>query len=450
MRFTMSGSESLVEGSISHHIFRLSGVMILGFLAMTLVHLVEIFYLGIVGLDALAAIAFSFPVTMSLSAFIRGIGIGASSIVARSNGEENIEIAAITTTHGYLMALAITFILALLGNPGANSIYQLLGARGEVLALATAYTQIWFLGYPLLGVAMVANGIIRSFGNARYPLLIMTSAPLVQVIVAPFLIFGLMGFPELGLLGAAWSSVCGAVVMFLIASYWLIKEKLFRAEFKSISVSCWNILHVGIPAAATNLIQPVGMGVTTWLLAGYGITIVAGFGVASRIESVVAMVTIGFATSIVPIVGQNWGARHFDRVHDALRTCYIACHGWGLFSAIIMWIAAPFFVRLISDDPDILTSAVEFLFIVPISLGFLGMINVATHSFNALRKPGPALILSLARLFIIYVPLALLLSNWLGYTGVFFATALSSILVGILAWLWNNHVLETERKALTA
>jgi putative MATE family efflux protein len=446
----MSGSESLVEGSISHHIFRLSGVMILGFLAMTLVHLVEIFYLGIVGLDALAAIAFSFPVTMSLSAFIRGIGIGASSIVARSNGEENIEIAAITTTHGYLMALAITFILALLGNPGANSIYQLLGARGEVLALATAYTQIWFLGYPLLGVAMVANGIIRSFGNARYPLLIMTSAPLVQVIVAPFLIFGLMGFPELGLLGAAWSSVCGAVVMFLIASYWLIKEKLFRAEFKSISVSCWNILHVGIPAAATNLIQPVGMGVTTWLLAGYGITIVAGFGVASRIESVVAMVTIGFATSIVPIVGQNWGARHFDRVHDALRTCYIACHGWGLFSAIIMWIAAPFFVRLISDDPDILTSAVEFLFIVPISLGFLGMINVATHSFNALRKPGPALILSLARLFIIYVPLALLLSNWLGYTGVFFATALSSILVGILAWLWNNHVLETERKALTA
>ena len=446
----MSGSESLVEGSISHHIFRLSGVMILGFLAMTLVHLVEIFYLGIVGLDALAAIAFSFPVTMSLSAFIRGIGIGASSIVARSNGEENIEIAAITTTHGYLMALAITFILALLGNLGANSIYQLLGARGEVLALATAYTQIWFLGYPLLGVAMVANGIIRSFGNARYPLLIMTSAPLVQVIVAPFLIFGLMGFPELGLLGAAWSSVCGAVVMFLIASYWLIKEKLFRAEFKSISVSCWNILHVGIPAAATNLIQPVGMGVTTWLLAGYGITIVAGFGVASRIESVVAMVTIGFATSIVPIVGQNWSARHFDRVHDALRTCYIACHGWGLFSAIIMWIAAPFFVRLISDDPDILTSAVEFLFIVPISLGFLGMINVATHSFNALRKPGPALILSLARLFIIYVPLALILSKWLGYTGVFFATALSSILVGILAWLWNNHVLETERKALTA
>jgi Na+-driven multidrug efflux pump len=92
---------------------------------------------------------------------------------------------------------------------------------------------------------------------------------------------------------------------------------------------------------------------------------------------------------------------------------------------------------------------VEFLFIVPISLGFLGMINVATHSFNALRKPGPALILSLARLFIIYVPLALILSKWLGYTGVFIATALSSILVGILAWLWNNHVLETERKKLT-
>lgn len=446
----MSGSESLVEGSIARHIFRLSGVMILGFLAMTLVHLVEIFYLGIVGLDALAAIAFSFPVTMSLTAFIRGIGVGASSIVARANGEANIEVAAITTTHGYLMALVITLILAFLGGFCSQAIYHLLGARGEILALATAYTEIWFIGYPLVGVAMVVNGIIRSFGNASYPLLIMTSAPLVQVIVAPFLIFGLLGFPELGLLGAAWSSVCGAIVMFIIASYWLIKEKLFRAEFKSLGVSCWNILHVGIPAAATNLIQPFSAGITTWLLAGYSMTIVAGFGVASRIDSVVAMVTIGFATSIVPIVGQNWGTRHFDRVHDALRTCYIACHGWGLFSAIIMWIAAPFFVGLISDDPDILTSAVEFLFIVPISLGFLGMINIATHSFNALRKPGPALILSLARLFIIYVPLALLLGHWLGYVGVFIATSLSSIMVGILAWLWNNHVLKEEQTALSA
>ena len=168
----------------------------------------------------------------------------------------------------------------------------------------------------------------------------------------------------------------------------------------------------------------------------------AGFGVASRIESVAGMVTVGFATSIVPIVGQNWGARKFDRVYAALKTCYLACHAWGLIAATGIWMGAVFLVRLFSDQEAILESAVWFLYIVPLSIGFAGMVNIATHSFNALRTPLPALILSLARVLFVYVPLAAALQLWIGYQGVFIAIALSNLIVGLLAYLWNNYALE--------
>ena len=439
----MSKHENLTEGAISGHILRLSGVMIIGFIAWTLGGLIEIFYLGIVGLDALAAITFAFPLTMSLTAFIRGIGVGASSIIARALGESDRNTAATTTNHCNLLIIIITVTLSLIGFLTAETLYLAMGARNDVLNLATAYTRIWLLGFPMIGMAMVSNGMIRSFGNASFSASIMLSAPAIQVIIGPFLIFGWLGLPALGIMGAAWAAVIGGACQFLISCYWFfLKEKLLRAEFSSLGSSCRNILHVGIPAASTNLIGPLSTGITTWLLASYSMAVVAGFGVASRIESVAGMVTVGFATSIVPIVGQNWGAGKFHRVYEALRTCYLACHAWGLIAATGIWFGAAFLIGLISDEEEILESAMWFLYIVPISIGFGGMINVATHSFNAIRTPMPALILSLARLLFVYVPLAGTLGLWMGYQGVFIAIALSNMIVGLLAYQWNNHSLE--------
>jgi Na+-driven multidrug efflux pump len=203
---------------------------------------------------------------------------------------------------------------------------------------------------------------------------------------------------------------------------------------------------VGIPAAATNLIQPLSTAFATWMLSQFGSDIVAGFGVASRIEAVAGMVVIGISTSVVPLVGQNWGARQFDRVQQALTICYIACIIWGLIAAIVLWFGASFFVGSINDDPDLMETAVTFLHIIPISIGFMGLITVANHAFNALRQPMPALILSIARLLIVYVPLALVGSYLYGYVGVFAATALANILVGVFAVYWHQKVMARSRR----
>ncbi|HIG41010.1 MAG TPA: MATE family efflux transporter [Gammaproteobacteria bacterium] len=443
------GTATFTEGSIRRHVVHLSSVMIVGFLAMTLGQLVEMFYIGMVGKLELAAITFTFPITMSLNALTRGIGIGASTLIAQSMGEGDRFKTSLTITHCYLLVLLFTTAVALLGQIGAEHLFSLLGARDEVLALASSYAHIWLIGFPMMGIAMVSNGLVRAFGNATFPGYIMTTAPAVQVTVGPFLIFGLFGFPELGLQGAGWAFVAGTCAQVLLAGYWyFFKERLFVRSLGNFVQSAQQILVVGIPAAATNLIQPVSMAVVTWLLAGFGTTVVAGFGVASRIESVAGMVVIGISTSVVPLVGQNWGARKFDRVYETLATCYIGCLVWGLIAATIMWLGAGYFVNFINDDPSLVETAVTFLHIIPLSIGFLGLITVATHAFNALRKPMPALLLSVARLLIVYIPMALVASHYFGYVGIFAATAITNVLVGIVAVLWNRRTLKHEQSLL--
>jgi len=449
----MSNSQTrggnFTEGSIPKHVAYLAGVMILGFLAMTFGQLIETFYLGMVGKEELAAIAFTFPVVMSLNGLTRGIGIGASTLVARAMGENDRDQAALVTSHCYLLVLLFTIVLGAAGEIWSRPLFTLLGATEPVLGLSSGYIHIWLIGFPMMGFAMTSTGLIRSFGNVSYPGYIMTIGPAIQVSLGPFLIFGLLGLPALGIEGAAWTFVVSATSQCLVALWWyLVREKLLRLTLQSIFTSCASILHVGIPAAATNLIQPLSTGVITWLLAGFGVSVVAGFGVGSRIAAVVTMVIIGIATSVVPLVGQNWGAQKFDRVNHALRVCYRASFAWSVVAAAIMWIGGPFFVNVINEAPEVVEPAVMFLYIVPMSIGFVGMITISTNSFNALRKPGPALTISLARLIIVYVPLALLMSALFGYIGVFLATALTNIIVGVAAFLWNRIVLEREKNAL--
>lgn len=417
--------------------------MILGFLAMTLAQLVEAFYLGMVGADELAAVAFTFPLVMAFNAMTRGIGIGTGAVLARAMGEGDRDQAARLSSHGLLLTLIFTLVCAGLLAWQSEALFSLLGARDHILQLATAYMVIWCLGFPGFGLSMVGSGLMRSIGDPAFPGYVMAAGSVIQVLVGPVLIFGWFGVPALGIEGAAWAFVIARSCSFAMTAWWfLVKERMARPDLTGLKASARAILHVGVPAAATNLIQPLSAAVTTRILAGFGAAVVAGFGVASRIDAVVSMVVIGISASAAPLVGQNWGARRYDRVREALNLGYRYSLVWGFMAAVIMWLGAPAFVGFITEDPEVMAAAVSYLYIVPISIGFMGMVQVANASFNALSKPVPPLVLSVARLMIVYIPLAVLAGHLFGYTGVYVVTTLVTVIFGLLGWRWNAAMLQ--------
>ena len=437
---------SFTEGPLWKHVFRLSGFMVMGFLAMTIALLIEAIYLGMVGSDELAAIAFAFPVVMGFNALTRGIGIGTSAVLARTIGAGMREQAARIATHGLLLTLGFTVLCAALLAVWSEEIFHLMGARDHILDLVVSYMVIWCIGYPSFGLSMVGSGMMRSIGDPAFPGYVLTVGSVLQIFIAPPLIFGWFGITAMGIEGAGWSFVFARISSLLLTAWWfLIREKMIRWSLENFGNSVRTILHVAIPAGMSNLIQPASMGIITWLLASYGTLVVAGFGVAGRIEAVVNMVVIGISASAAPLVGQNWGAKLYDRVDEALKLTYQFCLVWGLFAALIMWLGGEFFAGLISRDPKVIEVASIYLLIVPISIGFSGLINVANGSFNALGKPGPPLVLAISRLLIVYVPLAIIASRLFGYEAIFYVTAFVNILFGIISWHWNRTAVHTLR-----
>ncbi len=440
---------SFAEGSVARHMVRLSGYMIMGFLSMTIAQLIEAIYLGSVGTTELAAIAFTSPLVMSLMAAARGIGIGASSVIARAFGRGDRARAAQLTTHCLLFVAAFAALCVAIGVPGAHAFFVLLGAHGRVLELADAYIAVWLVGFIFFGVSMVGTHLLRAVGNAAMPGLVMTIGSSLQIVIGPFAIFGWAGLPAMGIVGAAWAFVTARLVGFVLCMFWIVaKEHLLVAQLRGIVASAREILHVGLPATASNLVAPLSTGIVTRLLADSGHGVIAGFSVASRIEGVISMVVMAVAASVAPFIGQNWGAQLFDRVRAALKLCNGFCIGWGVVSFLFMLVAARWLVGRINGEADVVDAATTYLLIIPLSLGFMGVMGIASACFNALGKPTPPLVLSLLRLVVVLIPLALLGRSLAGYTGVFVAIATANVTIGALAYFWNQRTLNTEVEGL--
>ena len=408
---------------------------------MNFARLVEAVYLGWIGTEALAALGFAFPVTITLFAFAGGIGTGASSVIARSVGSGDGERAAVLVTHAQLLVLVVGSVIGLLGFWYAEIVITALGATGEVREMAVDYLTVYMLGFPLFMLSMVGSTLLRATGRAASPGIVMTTGSVLQMAFGPVLIFGWFGLPALGIAGAAWAYVLSRVFSVSIYLALLIRARMIRRSMKGFWQSFAAIVHVGGPATATGLIQPVSMLIITRLLAAHGHEVVAGYNVAMRVETMVHMVLWGVSSSVGPFVGQNWGAGQFQRARQALSLSNRFCLAWGLVTFVVLFLGGDYFVRLIDDNETVGAVARMFFLIVPLSIGFMGVMQVASTCFNALGRPAPPLIIALLRTFVMYVPIAIL-ANWVwGYPGIFAATALTNVVMGTIAWDWNRRTM---------
>ncbi len=433
---------NLTEGSVGWHLVNLTLPMIWGVFAVIGFTVADTYFVGQLGTKPLAAMSFTFPVVMGLGNLAMGLGVGASSVIALAIGTGDRHKVQRLTTDSLILALLTVGISVIIGLATIDPLFTLLGAPPDLLPLIRDYMEIWYIGIVFVVVPMVGNSALRAAGNTKAPSIIMTVAGGMNIILDPLLIFGWGPFPRMEIQGAALTTVISqtitliAAVLFLHYGEGMISWQIPR--FKEVIASWTSILHVGLPAAGANMVVPVSVGFITNAISAYGKEAVAAFGIASRVESFALIVFIALGSIIGPFVGQNWGANKRDRVHQALKLSFLFCLIWGCVNAAIIATFAPQIAGAFDRHPEVIAIAATYLQFIPISYAGYGVILFASATFNALGKPLPSVTITIIRSLLLYVPLAYLGSCLFGLNGIFAASFVGNIAVGISSFIWTQ------------
>lgn len=427
----------LLTAPIGPQLAKMAGPMALGIIAIQAFNLVDIFFIGLLGTDALAAISFTFPVTFLVISLAMGLGTGLSACVGQVLGKGNHTVAAQFTSHSLLLTVLFTGALSSAGALTIDPVFRLLGASDELLLLLHDYMLIWYLTVPLLIIPMVGNSAIRATGDTKTPSIVMIVAGFVNGILDPLLIFGLGPFPEWGIQGAAVASAC-SWLMATIVGLWLLwrRERLlvWPLLVPDKLISQWRqLLIVAIPASFTNLLNPISTAILMAILASLGTEVVAAYGAASRIEAILLIAIISLGSVLAPFISQNTGANQPQRSRHALLTSMRFVMGFQFALFGLLWWLAPTLARVFTDSDEVAQHLVFYLRLVPLSYGLQGCFMLLASALNGLRVSSISLLFNSIRLFGILLPLVWLGNYWHGETGVFTGILLANMVAGLLA-----------------
>jgi putative MATE family efflux protein len=426
---------NLVEGPIGAHLVRLSVPMIWGILAIISFQLVDTYYISRLGAAQLAAIGFTFPVTMTVFSLIIGMGIAMSSVLSRKIGGGNHHDVIRIATHGLILAALAAIILTVIGFAILNPLFHALGADEAMMPMIRDYMTIWLLGVIFIAIPIVGNSAIRATGDTLIPALSMISASVLNAIIGPFLIFGLAGFPRLEIRGAAIATLISYILAMSLSLYVLYaRKKLIFREGLSLDrfgESAKQLLAIAIPAGIASLIQPFTQGVITAILASYSIHAVAAYGVVTRIEAMAFVIIMALATGMSPVLGQNMGAGKIERVRETLRLALLFCVGWSFFMAIILGIFAQHLAAVFSGNPEIIHYTALYFWIVPFSYAAGNLVQGWGAALNAIGRARQSAMMIIIKMIILQIPLALLCNKLWGAGAVFASIAAVNVATGL-------------------
>jgi putative MATE family efflux protein len=437
----------LTDGSIGSHLVKLSLPMLFNILTVVAFNLTDTYFVAQLGTQELAAMSLTFPVIATLASLTMGLGDGAGAVVAIAIGEGNLQKVRQLNTNGLTLSLILGIIITVIALLTINPLFSALGGKSEVLSLVKEYMGIWYLGVIFLVVSTIAMNTIRALGEMKVLSLIVLTSSLINIVLDPLFIFGRLGFPRLELAGAAIATVISQGTILLGGLMFLRHEQLiYLTPFKLSKVwkSWGEILHLGIPAAAKNAISPISLGFITSMVSLYGSEAIAAFGIASRLESLVMIVFFALSAAIAPIVGQNWGAKKFQRVDRAFSLSLRFCVIWGLAIAVVLAFTASGFASIFNKNSEVVAMVAQYMAIVPISYGAAGIVLIASSTFIALGKPLPSVVMTLAHTLVVYIPLAHLGKLLWGMNGIFAGACVANLIVGFGAIVWQRKTLKRQ------
>lgn len=444
-----SAAPDLLRDDIPSTLKRMTIPMIYGMILLMAFNIVDTFFVGMLGTKPLAAISFTFPVTFTVISLAIGLGIGTSAVIAKALGAGDTDEAKNDGTGALILAFILVAALSAVGYVSTDFLFGLLGATDDLLPLIHEYMDIWFIGSCFLITPMIGNSVLRASGDTKTPSIVMGASGAINAILDPILIFGFGPIPALGIQGAAIASVIAWSISFIVIIYLLaVKRGLIHKRLPKLTdfyTIVQRILKIGLPAAGANMLTPMAMAVLTAIVANYGAEAVAAFGVGSRIESLACLVVLALSMTLPPFVSQNFGAANMVRVEQAYKQTLKFVMIWQFAIYVLLILTATFIADIFTDDPTVAELISLFIWVLPLGYGLQGVIILTNSSFNALHKPMNALVLSVIRLFIFYVPFAYIGGLYYDIQGLFIGALIGNVFTAIIAYKWFCTQFDTLR-----
>jgi putative MATE family efflux protein len=416
------------------HVLAMTMASATGLLAMFGVDLIDMYFLTLLGEQALvAAVGFAGTLVYFLVSVSIGLQIALGALVARSEGARRRDLAGRYCSSALLFNGGASIVISILGWIFLPELLVLLGAKGVTLDYATRYAAILLPSIPVLVVGMSAAAGVRAVGDPRRAMWATIVGSLVNAVLDPIFIFTF----DWGLEGAAWASVVARFAVLVVAwrAVYSVHRLPRRVSYQEFRQDLGPIMAIAGPAVLTNLATPIGNGYVLRTMSEFGDSAVAGAAIMGRIAPVAFAAVFALSGAVGPIIGQNAGAGLYHRVRSTLRDALVfnaiyVCLVWALLIA-----CADLVIRVFSASD---TAASLILFYTHWLVGaifFNGSLFVANACFNNLGHPRWATAFNFGKVVLGVIPAVYLGSQWYGAKGVFAGEAIGSVAFGVLAMI---------------
>ncbi|MBP7461487.1 MAG: MATE family efflux transporter [Candidatus Delongbacteria bacterium] len=435
----------LTKNDVKTTLVQMAFPMLAGTIAMNTYNLVDTWFVSKLGTIPLAAMGFTFPVVTLLTFIAGGIGSGITTLTSHAIGRGDKPGASRTVTHGVVLITMMSVCLLLIGYLSIVPVFSQLGADSRTLPLVMDYMKTWYMGAVFMAIPMMGNGILISLGDSKMASRFMVFGALINCILDPILIFGWLGLPALGILGAALATVIGQAVsscwLFYLLSVRYPLLRFRRFMIRDFIHSCRRILGFGIPGSISMMLMPLASAVITALISRYGNEAVAGVSAASRVEIFAFIVPMALGMSLIPFISQNFGAGRMDRIRQAKIYAIRFAFLYGAGIAILFFLAAPLLARVFTRDPQVSEIFVIYIRIIAWGYGMMEIHRYCTFLFTGMHHPVLSTLLNAFRILGLLIPLSFLGSHWGGINGIFFGRLVTDWTAGIIGYIWVSRML---------
>ena len=398
----------LTTGPVTRHLLKTTGFMLVTMVFQTLYFLIDLYWVGRLGTEAIAAVGIAGNLTFIVLALSQMLGVGTTTVVSHAVGRKDHPEALLLFNQSQVLAMLTGVFFLIVGLAVTSWYATAMSADATTAALAREYL-LWFIPAMALQFALVAMGsALRAMGNFKPGMVVSTATVIINMVFAPFLIFGWVTGRAFGVAGAAISSLIAvAVGVVWLSTYFLPKDAFLRfivADWKP-RFDLWRkMLAIGLPAGFEFVLTALFLFIVYAITRPFGAAAQAGFGIGMRILQAGFMPVVALGFSVAPVAGQNFGAKQAQRVKDTFK--------WGALMAvvamivlvIICHIAPGQMVGFFSSDPSVIAIGEEYLRIASWSFVASGVIFVASSMFQAMGNTVPSLVISAARILTFAIP----------------------------------------------